>query len=222
MQGIVFDLDETLIDRNRAVTNFAELLWAEFFSDGAESEESFIERVHHLDGHGYTPREQFFELMWDKFSDAVPSRSVIEETFYEQVWETPQLAEGVIDCLSRLQRHRIPLAIVTNGSTRAQEAKIKHSGIRDFFSAIVVSEAFGVKKPDPSIYEEAASKLKAAPDDCWFVGDHPVNDVWGSKQVGYHSAWIHLDRPWASELSRCYDVKGATFVETMSQVMEAI
>jgi len=222
MRGIVFDLDETLIDRSLAVTNFAGLLWAEYLSDSAEPEESFIERVRHLDGHGYTPREQFFGLMWDKFSDAVPSRSVIEESFYEQVWETPQLAEGVVDCLSRLQKNRIPLAIVTNGSTKAQQAKIKHSGIRDFFVTIVVSEAFGVKKPDPSIYQEAASKLKAAPADCWFVGDHPVNDVWGSKQVGYHSAWIHLDRPWSSELSRCYDVKGATFKETMSQVMETI
>ena len=222
MRGVIFDLDETLIDRSLAVTNFADLLWAEYLSHQESSPASFIDKVHALDGHGYTPREMFFELMWENLSDAVPSKLVIEESFYEQVWETPILADGVIDCLSLLHKDQIPLAIVTNGSTMAQEAKIKHSGIQDYFMAIVVSEEFGVKKPDPSIYEEAASKLYVNPKDCWFVGDHPVNDVWGSKQVGYHSAWVHLHRPWSSEVDPCYDVKGATFKETMSQIIEDI
>jgi putative hydrolase of the HAD superfamily len=222
MRGIVFDLDETLIDRYLAVHYFAEALWNEYFSDVEDASASFIDKVHFLDGHGYAPRERFFESMVETFPDELPSKLMVAKCFYEQVWETPRLADGVLDSLAFLQQRDIPLAIVTNGSTEAQQAKIEHSGIEEYFEAIVVSEEFGAKKPDSSIYLEATSRLKAKPADCWFVGDHPINDVWGSKQVGFRSAWVHLNRPWASEVDRCYDVMGVTFKKTMSQVMERI
>ncbi len=222
LRGIVLDLDETLIDRFSTVTHFAEALWQENFSTTKDDSLAFINKVHLLDKHGYTPRELFFESLVKQYADALPSKEQVARLFYEQVWETPLLADGVIDSLSFFQREGIPLGIVTNGSTKAQQAKIEHSGIEEYFDAIVISEEFGVKKPDPSIYLEAASRLRVEPGECWFVGDHPINDVWGSRQVGYLSAWVHLGRPWASDVERCYDVEGETFKETVSQIIERI
>jgi putative hydrolase of the HAD superfamily len=222
VRGVVFDLDETLIDRYLAVHYFAEALWKEYISDAEDVPASFIDKVHLLDGYGYAPRERFFESMIESYPDSLLSRQIVAKCFYEQVWETPRLADGVLDSLAILQQKGIPLAIVSNGSSQAQLAKVQHSGIEKYFDAIVVSEEFGVKKPDSTIYLEATSRLKAEPADCWFIGDHPINDVWGSKQVGFRSAWVHLDRPWASEVDRCYDVMGVSFKKTMSQVMESI
>lgn len=222
MRAVVFDLDETLIDRNSAVSDFAEKLWIEYFSGSDTALPTFISEVRRLDGNGYTPRVQFFDQMWECYCDTLPSRNTIEKSFFDIVWETPRLADGVIYWLQFLQRKNIPLAIVTNGSTNAQETKIRNSGIGDYFSAIVVSEKFGKKKPEPSIYKEATAKLGVNPGECWFVGDHPTNDIWGSKQVGFKTAWVHLNRPWAPEIAPCYDVKGETFDTVMDQIMEKL
>ncbi len=217
MDAIVFDLDETLIDRSAAVTALAENLWSDFLQE--EPLPDFVERVHDIDGRGYVPREEFFTNLHAAFPQ-LPSRELVKTRFLQHVWETPLLAAGTTEWLEELRRRGIHCAIVSNGSTRAQQAKISGSGIGDYFAAIIVSEAFGVKKPDASIYLAAASQLGVKPEDSWFVGDHPRNDIWGSKQVGYRTAWVHLGRPWLEELPVCYDVAGATLNETMTLVLK--
>lgn len=217
MPAILFDLDETLIDRSLAVTRFAEGLWEA--SGQGESRSAFVEAVHAIDGHGYTPRETFFEEMWQRFGDGIGSPELLQTAFYEQVWRTPNLADGVVNTLTQLRDAGIPMGVVTNGSTEAQTAKIESSGLSHFFDAVVISEAFGMKKPAPEIFLACADTLGTAPTDCWFVGDHPVNDIWGSKQVGCLAAWIHLERPWSPEIERCHDVAAPSFRETMTQVL---
>ena len=219
MQGIIFDLDETLLDRTAAVNDFTHELWTHFFSDGPTTEESLIARVARHDQNGYATREDFFQSLCSDFEESIASREVVEDMFYGHVWENPVLADGVIDCLSLLTQRDVPMGIVTNGSSRAQSNKIKHSGLNEFFGVVVVSEIFGCKKPDPSIYLEASSQLGIDPKKSWFVGDHPTNDIWGSKQVSFNTAWVHLNRPWPADLAPCYDVKGVTFNETMSLLM---
>ena len=218
MQGMLFDLDETLIDRSRAIDAFTAALWAAYFKGSDVTLATLVRWVQGIDQHGYAPREQFFNQLWQRYSDLLPDQQAVEKLFHEQVWETPILVEGVIACLKQLQNDGIALGIVTNGSTRAQSAKIKHSGLADYFTAVVISESFGVKKPDPSIYRAATNQMQVVPEDCWFVGDHPVNDIWGSKQVGFRAAWIHLDRGWNAPVDPCYDLKGASFIETMSRI----
>jgi putative hydrolase of the HAD superfamily len=221
MKGILFDLDETLIDRNRAVEIFAVNLWQESFTKKQISQSSFLEQVIELDQYGYTPRPEFFDSMLRCFPEALTSGPILERLFYEQVWETPVLADGVLNHLSHLQQEGIPLGLVTNGSSKAQSSKIENSGLVKYFDVVLVSEDFGVKKPDPSIYLEASNRLGVKPVDCWFVGDHPVNDIWGSKQVFFRSAWVHLNRPWPANLSPCYDLKGVNFNETMSLIVDS-
>ena len=163
MPSVIFDLDETLIDRSLAMRNFAEALWERYLCEGELSLASFVEQVFSLDQYGYAPRSEFFAAMWANFSKLIPNKEIIEEAFFAEVWRTPVLANGVIDCLSRLKAADIPLAIVTNGSSEAQSNKIEHSGLNGFFDVLVVSEELGVKKPDPSIYLEASARLGVLP-----------------------------------------------------------
>ena len=53
-----------------------------------------------------------------------------------------------------------------------------------------MSEAAGCKKPDPRIFQLACDELGVAPGDCWFVGDHPENDILGARRLGMHAVWI--------------------------------
>jgi putative hydrolase of the HAD superfamily len=219
-QGIVFDLDETLIDRHQAVNSFAHELWLAYFQNGSTTKKSFSEQVISMDQHGYNPRPQFFQSMLTTFPE-IPSRETLESAFYGQVWETPILASGVLASLQRLREQGESIGVVTNGSMKAQLTKIRNSGLTELIDVIVVSEEFGVKKPNTSIYLEAAKKLDIEPEESWFVGDHPVNDIWGSKQVGFNTAWVHLERPWPDDLEECYDVSGIDFSDVMNKVRQA-
>ena len=42
----------------------------------------------------------------------------------------------------------------------------------------------GVHKPDPRLFEITAERLGVKPQECIYVGDHPVNDIQGALSAG--------------------------------------
>lgn len=218
-QVVLFDLDETLIDRSAAVRSFAQKLCP--YLDQSTNTSQFVQQVVEIDALGYLPRGEFFAELNKRFGSFLPD-GVIKDVFYAEVWETPILAAGVIDALKTLAEKQIPLGVISNGSKKAQETKLKKSDLWQYFDEVLVSESFGVKKPDPSIFLAAAKQLNAEISSSWYVGDHPVNDVWGSKQVGFQAAWVHLGRPWKGKAKLCFDLKGETFSDTMVPLLASI
>lgn len=224
IQGVVFDLDETLLDRSKAVTIFAEeffdqrsfLLEKELAKGLTKAE--FIVQVHRLDGRGYTPREQFFTLLATEFSLSSVDARVLKESFYDSVWVRPILVEGALRGIREYLDQGIRVGIVTNGSAAAQRQKMVSSGLAELVDACVVSEEFGAKKPDPTIFLAACERMKIEPGRSWFVGDHPVNDVWGSCQVGFKTAWVHLGRDWPQELEHCYDLSAVDLIGVLDGI----
>lgn len=103
----------------------------------------------------------------------------------------------VIPFLDAARDAGFALAVVTNGSTIAQRAKIDLLG-RERFASIVVSAEHGVAKPDAAIFRIALDELGVDPADAVHVGDHPVNDVEGSRRAGVRA--ILLDRAGAAPL----------------------
>ena len=91
------------------------------------------------------------------------------------------------------------LGIVTNGRTTSQNPKIDVIGIRPNFDAVVVSEAVGIRKPDPGIFLRAMSGIDAYPEDAWFVGDNPVADILGASNVGMVPVWMRGSHDWPGE-----------------------
>jgi HAD superfamily hydrolase (TIGR01549 family) len=85
----------------------------------------------------------------------------------------------------------LALAIVTNGSTIAQRAKINLLGSERFVS-IVVSAEHGVAKPDAAVFRIALDELGVAPAEAIHIGDNPVKDVQGARRAGIRA--ILLDR----------------------------
>lgn len=47
----------------------------------------------------------------------------------------------------------------------------------------------------------AAKRLGAAPEQCVYVGDHPVNDIEGAAAIGMNTIWIRVNQPWREGLS---------------------
>lgn len=88
------------------------------------------------------------------------------------------------------QRYR--LAVVSNFDyTPTAVGILEAAGIADLFTAVVVSDAVGWRKPAPAIYHEALRRLGVGAGDALFVGDRADIDVLGAQGVGLHAAWLN-------------------------------
>lgn len=68
-------------------------------------------------------------------------------------------------------------------------SNLRALNIHTYTNTILVSEAEGIKKPHPEIFERALQKLDVKAAECLYVGDHPENDVLGSERVGILGVW---------------------------------
>lgn len=217
-QSVIFDLDDTLIDRTRAVEIFAHEVKDHLNLSFEISTPAFAAKVLKLDGGGYTPREAFFQALNETFSLTPTQASTLKEYFYDSVWVRPVVLEGTVEGLEHLVSKGIKIGIVTNGSHEAQSKKISNSGFKHLIDSVLISESFGAKKPDISIFKAACKSLDVEAENSWFVGDHPLNDIWGSKQAGFKTAWIHRNKVWDSDTKACYDLQAENITSMLAQL----
>jgi HAD superfamily hydrolase (TIGR01549 family) len=90
-----------------------------------------------------------------------------------------------------------PIGIVTNGPTEVQHAKLELLGIDRLVDFVLVSEEFGVAKPDPAIFHEALRLSGVEAEEAIFVGDSVEFDMAGAQAAGVPAVWLNrLQRPW--------------------------
>jgi HAD superfamily hydrolase (TIGR01549 family) len=81
----------------------------------------------------------------------------------------------------------IPVCVLSNGWNPLQVAKARRAG---FNGTVLASADLGVQKPHPAAFEALASALGAKPDRCFYVGDDPHSDIFGSLQAGFKAVWL--------------------------------
>jgi putative hydrolase of the HAD superfamily len=90
-----------------------------------------------------------------------------------------------------------PIGIVTNGPTEVQRAKLQLLGIDPLVDFVLVSEEFGVAKPEPEIFREALRLAGVTPVEAVFVGDSAEFDIAGAQAAGIPTVWVNRhQRPW--------------------------
>jgi HAD superfamily hydrolase (TIGR01549 family) len=82
------------------------------------------------------------------------------------------------------------VVVVSNGYPQVQAAKLRRTGLDQFVSALVASEAVGLRKPDPAIFAYASRLTGIPPTAAVHIGDSLAEDIAGANAAGYAS--IHL------------------------------
>jgi putative hydrolase of the HAD superfamily len=104
------------------------------------------------------------------------------------------LAESGKAVIFELYRRGYILGIISNVITSQEIPEwLEAEGLTPYFSAVVLSSTFGRRKPDPSIYLEAACRAGVAPSQCAYVGDNYSRDVRGTRAAGFGKAIILPD-----------------------------
>jgi HAD superfamily hydrolase (TIGR01493 family) len=104
---------------------------------------------------------------------------------------------AVVRLLSRLAL-RYRLAIVSNGSSRLQRAKLSRLGLGDASPRAFLSGELGVAKPDPALFRRALDWSGCRPAEVLFVGDDPMGDIAGAARVGMSTCWVSGGRSYPS------------------------
>jgi putative hydrolase of the HAD superfamily len=92
--------------------------------------------------------------------------------------------------LERLHK-RYRIAVVSNMSfAEAVFQGLKQFDICKHFDVVVVSGVLGWRKPSPRIFQIALQALEVEAEEAVFVGDSPIADVEGAKQLGMKSILV--------------------------------
>ena len=69
-------------------------------------------------------------------------------------------------------------------------ASLRKLGINQFFDAVLVSDENGWRKPHKRIFLEALRKLQVTAEEAVFIGDSPVEDIKGAKEIGMKTVFV--------------------------------
>lgn len=190
LDAVLFDLDNTLLDRRASFRAFAAAFIRERVSEEnrLDDMERMIDFMEELDGDGYKSKYALYETLIARWAiRGVTARELVEghaDAFSPFTTPDPDMAE-VLDALSGTYK----LGLVTNGLSKSQHGKIDSLGIRNRFDAIVVSGDVGIHKPDPRLFQLCLSQLEVASERAVYVGDHYENDMCGARCAGIRAIW---------------------------------
>jgi putative hydrolase of the HAD superfamily len=98
-------------------------------------------------------------------------------------WFHPRV--GAVEVLSTLRTRGYPIALVSMCAPDTP-ALWQTTELAALVDAEVFSSQTGLRKPEPAIYLEAASRLGVAPDRCVYVGDGAYGELTGAAAVRMH------------------------------------
>jgi FMN phosphatase YigB (HAD superfamily) len=187
---VVFDLDNTLIDRDRFFREWAEAFVLERHLDPKAA----LEVLREADRDGMTPRDVFFEEVRSRLALSTPVVDLVRLYWRDQLGRCtcdPETIAGT----QLLREAGYKVGVATNGGARQVE-KIKACGLDELVDAVCVSRLVGFAKPDPRIFRAVADRCGISLQGAWVVGDRPDSDIAGAISIGARSVWIRRGRRW--------------------------
>jgi putative hydrolase of the HAD superfamily len=181
LRAILFDLDNTLLDRDAA----RDRVIREWLGEEA------LSWVRPLDDGGRSDRQAFCEAVVARAPGLGDARTFWER-FRVGVADAVLPDPEVLHTLELLRPH-YPLGVVTNGG-ETQRTKLERAGLAALLPRVWVSSEVGADKPDPRVFLAALDGLGVRPDEALFVGDDLERDIRGALAVGMQALWLRGDR----------------------------
>ncbi|EJQ70972.1 HAD hydrolase, family IA [Bacillus cereus HuA2-4] len=191
---MLFDLDDTLLDRDKAVDNLFLLVLEKCYEDVSDTvKNNMLQKFKEYDKreYGISDKTIVLESLFDEFAPKYRlPRNYIQDFWNENLPKCFSIDQNTILFLNHIKRH-FKVGIITNGSTQRQKAKIMNTGLNEYFDTIIISEEVGFSKPDKRIFELALNKLNVQSEDVLFVGDDLEKDIAGCQNANIKGIWFN-------------------------------
>jgi putative hydrolase of the HAD superfamily len=206
LEGVLFDLDDTLHDDTEAYHRAAEHVATNIASErGVDAEalrrayvaeaEAFWENLgaQHLDTRmgGLRKRMWLGALRLVGIEDEALAQSAADAyNRYRKGYL--KLFPGVLELFAVLRARGIKLGIITNGFAETHREKIALLELENEFDEIFIADEVGMVKPDPRIFLHACERLGVNPQRTAMVGDRFDRDVVGAQEAGLRAVWFNV------------------------------
>ena len=190
IKAVIFDLDGTLLDRNKSVEKFVANQYRRLNEVlGHIAQTDYMQRFIQLDDHGYVWKDKVYQQLVEEFNITGISQQQLLEDYLAHFAAHCVPFPHLIQMLEKLKAQQLQIGMITNGYTEFQAGNIEALGIAQYFDVILISEKEDLRKPDKRIFERALERLGVQAEQAVFVGDHPANDVVASAGAGMTSVW---------------------------------
>lgn len=212
---IMMDIDNTLLDFDAAERK-ALLETLQQFS--LPCDEAAISRYHEINSSlwgelnkGKIRRDKLLVERFDRFVKeigAAVKATELNRAYTEHLATHADVIPGAEEALQELAEVATMIA-VSNGTESVERGRLKLSGFEKYFDDIFVSEAVGVSKPNPKIFQMAMRKLGIEHSDkVLVVGDSLSADIQGGVNAGLDTCWVNMNGlENESGLTPTYEVK---------------
>ncbi|EEL81869.1 Hydrolase (HAD superfamily) [Bacillus cereus AH1271] len=193
-KAMLFDLDDTLLDRDKAVDKLFLLVLEKCYEDVSDTiKNNMLLKFKEYDKreYGNSDKTIVLESLFDEFAPEyrLPC-NYIQNFWNENFPKCFSIDQNTIHFLNHIKKH-LKVGIITNGSTQRQTAKIINTNLNNYFETIIISEEVGFSKPDKRIFELTLNKLNVQPDDVLFVGDDLEKDIAGPQNANIKGVWFN-------------------------------
>lgn len=191
---MLFDLDDTLLDRDKAVENMFSIILEKYYGDVKHrAKNEMLQRFKEYDNscYGYNDKTNVIESLFDEFTPKyrLPYNDIQDfwNNHFPHCFSINQHTINIVNTI----KMQVKVAIITNGSTQRQKAKIINTNINSCFDTIIISEEVGFSKPEKRIFELALNKLNVQPETVLYVGDDLEKDIQGCQNANIKGIWFN-------------------------------
>ncbi len=198
IKAAVFDLDHTLFDRYGTIKAISPDIIKGFDMADGVTAEIFAEELTFAD-------KQFVHKGWQKIHEYLVNKNMfrVAPTYDEyaknvlKCFKTTTVKyDFAIPVLNEVKNMGVKTALITNGTPELQYFKIKSLDMEGCFDEVIVSGETPYEKPDVRIFQLMAEKLGIKTNEMLYIGDHPLNDIDGSRKAGCIPVWVKTTGTW--------------------------
>ncbi len=191
LSAVLFDLDGTLYSRTASLRAF---LVAQYERRrdllGALSREAFITTFVAYDANGSVRRDIVYPRILKEIGGDPGAAPLLVDDYVDGYRDFCQGPADLFPTLDRLRADGLRLGVVTNGQIVIQQHTLAGLGLSDAFDTILISEAEGIRKPDPEIFRRALARLDVMAAAAVYVGDNPQVDIAGALAADMRAIWM--------------------------------
>jgi putative hydrolase of the HAD superfamily len=120
-----------------------------------------------------------------------PLAKEMSQAYLEILPNKKHLFPYTIEILEYLKQKDYKMHLITNGFESVQFKKIKNSGLQDYFTEVITSEASNSLKPHKDIFEYALKNAKASVAESIMIGDNEFADIQGGINMGMDTIFVN-------------------------------
>ena len=203
IRACLFDLDDTLIDRESAYTNvYKDYYYQEEVIRNSLDLNEAIDYFWSLSPNNTAVPIDSFKQIKARWPDVKGDERDHYKFYFESTIKHMKILPGVMEFIDWINNSEYNWGVVTNGNSY-QYKKVEITGLTDKIPFVLPSKIYGKDKPDPEIYLIAKKKLglgNIKNEEILFVGDNAYTDILGANRLGMNTAWIKMGRSYPKEL----------------------